>query len=201
MKEGESCEWWGHGAVAAGPIEIDGALWNHHVVRVLRPDPTAARTLARSLSAFGSSLGDQLDAEIDRAAFAVDSAWSLLATWGGTGGYKDLAGDLGGFGTSGCGCGSGGSSDTIGIGHFGTIAPRLDLRSQLQAAVEARCHLGTTHVRVALEMTLDEIVDVQVTMPPDQRALADCVVEAVWDTAVVLPAPPTHSHADLVLGD
>jgi hypothetical protein len=193
--EGRSCEWWGHGEASAGPIKLEGVVWNHKVVRVLRPDPSAGRTLARELGKLGTSFDDAVRAEIDRAAFAVNSVWSMIGTWGGAGGYADLNGELGGFGMSGCGCG-GGSSDSVGIGRIGHISTKLDLRAQLERGIE-KCKRDHARVEIDLELTKDEIVDVAVTTA--DRALHDCVVEAVWETTIVLGNPNAHSHVAVVL--
>ncbi|MGE5186193.1 MAG: VWA domain-containing protein, partial [Acidobacteriota bacterium] len=162
IDEGRSCEWWGRGPAAAGPVTITGLLWNRRFERMVRPDPSRGRRLARALSVV-DELDDALKAQVDRAAFAVNQAWSLFATWGGRGGYGDLdtEGDigLGGFGT--CGCGDGGISDTFG---FGTATIKLDLRSQFARGVGA-CRHGQ-RVTIGIETTREEIVDVDVDVAP-----------------------------------
>jgi len=194
--EGVSCEWWGHGETNAGPIKLEGVVWNHKVVRVLRPDPSAGRTLARELGKLGTDLEDAVRAEIDQAAFAVNSVWSMIGTWGGAGGYADLNLALGGFGMSGCGCGDSGSPDSIGFGRIGHLSSKLDLKTQLERGIE-KCKRDTAHVEIDLELTKDEIVDVAVTTA--DRALHDCVVEAVWDTTIVIGNPNAHSHVVVAL--
>jgi hypothetical protein len=163
---------------------------------VLRADPTQGRAVARELSMIGSGLDEAFLHEVQRAAFAVNEMWSLLGTWGGNDGYGDL--DQIGYGRSGFGCGCGGSSDfgSIGLGSFGFINTKLDLKTQLERGI-ARCAPGTAHVEIDLELTVNEIVDVHVKAAP---ALHDCIVEAVWDTSVTLANAPTHSYAHTVLG-
>jgi hypothetical protein len=195
LAEGSSCMWWGHGIAAVGPIELDGLLWNHRVERVLRPDPAQGRAVARELSVIASGLGEALELEIKRAAFAVNDVWSLLGTWGGSDGYGDV--DKIGLGGWGRGCACGGSGDIgIGVGSFGTLGRKLDLKAQLERGI-ARCKPGNAHIEIDLEMTVNEIVDVHVTADP---ALHDCIVEAVWDTSVVIPDAQNHSYAHTVFG-
>jgi hypothetical protein len=191
MPEGTSCTWWGHGVAAVGPIELDGMLWNHRVQRVLRPDPTQGRRVARELSILGSDLGDALQHEIERAAYAVNEVWAMTASWGGSDGYGDIdAIGVGRFG-SGCGCGGGSIGDSIGLGTIGYVTTKLDLKQQLERGI-ARCKPGGAHVEIDLELTLNEIVDVTVKTDP---ALHDCIVEAVWDTPVTIANAPSHSYA------
>ena len=57
LDEGTACSWWGLGTGVSGPVRVDGLLWGHHVVRVVRPDPSQGRSLARVLSAIGSATG------------------------------------------------------------------------------------------------------------------------------------------------
>jgi hypothetical protein len=55
-------------------------------------------------------------------------------------------------------------------------------------------------VEVKLETTRVEIVDVEVTITPrgtpttvQQRKLHDCIEDAMWDVALVLPLPQAHA--------
>ena len=155
MPAGTSCTWLGKGTPSAGPIVIDGLLWNRPMKRVVVPDPAQARAIARELSALGG-LEAPLQAEVDRAAMAVNAVWSLYAAWGGDGGYAERLGfGHGGFGT-------GGSTDTATIGDtIGTthLMPEVDLSAQLAGPLAA---CGDAHATIEIDLTLDEIVDVAV---------------------------------------
>jgi hypothetical protein len=196
LERGRSCAWWGEGPAAAGPVTITGMLWNSPFTRIVRPDPAGARTLARRLVAV-TGLADDVQHDIDLAAFVLDGAWAMLATWGGKGGYSD-AEDIGriGLGTIGtCGC-DGGIGD-FGHGTGTGVMPRLDLRAQLARAV-AGCQPRGASVKIDLETTLQEIVDVGVTVD-GPRALHDCIVDAVWDTFLAIPNAPEHAHTSFVI--
>jgi hypothetical protein len=140
--------------------------------------------------------------EIERAAFAADRVWSLLATWGGSGGYGDIdqLGMIGGgsFGTCGCD----GGFDTIGHGTLGIREPRLDLRDQF-ARVVAACEPGTARIDIEIETTVQEIVDVGVTVTnagARTGTVHDCVVDGVWDTFVAIPNAPAHATTRFAFG-
>jgi len=190
LAEGSSCTWWGRGDAVSGPITFEGFLWGQRITRVLRADPSQARHLARELTTSDSISDDDLKKRIDRAAFAINNAWSMLATWGGTGGYADLEGsDTFGFGRFGSSSHDG-VGDTIGMlsGHV-----KLDLKKQLAPAVAA-CHATRSKVTIELETTLQEIVDVTVAVKPDDEAIQRCIVEAIWDLSLSIPnAPATAS--------
>jgi hypothetical protein len=186
MLAGTSCSWWGKGLGASGAVVVDGQLWGRKIHRVLMPNLARSRTVARELSRAGSFEDDpKLKEQIQRAAAAVNSVWSLIATWGGHGSYPDDFGFGDGF-TGACGCD--GRSDDMGS-TFGLGGPKLDLTSQLAPAV-ASCHPGNAHLDVDVEITRQEIVDVAVQGgTPSLRA---CVTEAVWRIELAIHDPPDH---------
>jgi hypothetical protein len=174
---------------------MTGMLWNKHVTRVVRPDPGAARTLARRLVT-EQGFDAEVENEIARAAFVLDSFWSLFGQWGGSGGYGDE--DLGRIGLGG----SGGSSDDFGIGdrgfgHGSGTGIHLDFHSQLQPAIDA-CHAGSVRVEVETETTIEEIVDVAVTTA--DPTVAACVADKVWDTFLSIEHAPSHTRTTTVFG-
>jgi hypothetical protein len=185
LDEGLSCTWWGQGNGAAGPITITGLMWNIPFKRVVRADPTQARSLARALSVM-QVLDVELQKQVDEAALAVNSMWSLFGQWGGSGGYEDV----GGFGTIGTGSFSSSSHDRgFGTPGTGRGMPPLDLRGQLQPAID-RCGARDANVVIVVETTLTEIVDVRVETA--DVTIASCVTEAVWDTTLGLADPPAR---------
>ena len=191
MPEGESCDWWARGTAVAGPVKVIGLLWNKRFERLVRPDPSRARQVARELSTM-SLLEDELQAQVEHAAFAVNRAWSLFATWGGRDGYSDVQPDGFGFGSIGtCGCGDGGISDRFGFARGGV---KLDLREQFAKAVAA-CRRGDERVEIAIETTREEIVGVDVTT---DSAIRDCIADGVWDTIVAIPNAPEHATTRFV---
>ncbi len=192
LAEGHACRWWGRGGVEAGPVTIEGLVWNKRFVRMVRPEPVYARELARELTMTNAVDGDALRIAIERAAFAVDSAWSLLATWGGTGGYNDL-GEIGTMGMSSSGgcCGDVGTTSSD-RGYVIAASPVLDLRAQFADAV-ALCKPDGARVEIEIETTQQEIVDVEVEVTGGSRALHDCIVEGVWDTPVAIKNAPEHA--------
>jgi hypothetical protein len=193
LHEGETCTWWGEGSGAPGPITITGLLWNKPIKRVVHADPSLARAVARALSVM-QTLGPGLQQEVDRAAFAVNAFWSLFAQWGGSGGYEDL----GGFGTIGGGRLSTRSHDVgRGTPSSGRGRVPLDLRDQLKSAVAA-CNPGTVRVALAVETTVEEIVDVAVTVTPYVAALERCVREGVWDVTLRLADAPPRATSRVV---
>jgi hypothetical protein len=186
LGEGLSCSWWGKGDVKSDAVVVEGYLWGQHLHRVLHPDPARARAVARELSVM-SVLDDAVRTEVDHAAFAVNSAWSLLATWGGNGGYSDEE-SYGGMIGNECGCDL--PSDVGYTVASGDEPPVADLEPQLQSAIAA-CHPGGTHLDIAVELTGEEIVDVTVTGATG--ALRTCVSEAVWNTELRIADPPYHA--------
>jgi len=184
LAAGMSCTWWGKGTADAGPITVEGMLWNHRFVRTLRPDPSQALTLARVLSNDGA-LEPPLQDQIHRAALAVNSVWSLFTVWGGDGGYEEV----GGGGSFGVGSFSTRSHD-IGHGTGTGTAVTLDVRWQLDGAIK-RCRRDAARIDVTLELTREEIVDVSVDAA--NSAVRNCVVEAMWETTLVVSNAPFHA--------
>lgn len=187
LAEGSSCTWWGKGAAESGPVTIEGRVWGRRFVRAIAPDPSRARTIARELTAF-AAFDEDVEQEIDAAAYVVDSVWSLFATWGGTGGYADTElamNAVGGFSTCG------GDTGTTGGGGYADAHPVvLDLRDQL-APVIAACRADDHRIAITIETTRDEIVAVAVAADaPDVR---DCVEEGVWDVPLALATPVAHA--------
>jgi hypothetical protein len=192
MFEGHSCVWWGDGTPTSGAITIKGALWGTTITKSVRPDARRGRSVARILSTL-ANLESELVQEVETAAFAVNSVWSLFAMWGPRGGY-DESERFGTLGVSGLGF-IGSISHDVGIG-VGSIArmPDRELRQQLAGAV-ARCH-PRAQVTVTVETTLDEIAGVEVTA--NDAAIQTCITEGVWDTFVSLVLPPPFMRTRLV---
>ncbi|HEY1546241.1 MAG TPA: vWA domain-containing protein [Kofleriaceae bacterium] len=176
--QGTSCTWIASGRVDA-PIHISGRVWGHEIDRQISPSDAHAVQLARELVT--ESLDDNLQAEVNVAARAVDSAWSLFATWG-QGGYANRV-EVG-IGTGVFGCGCGGSGGTGRYGTSGTILVTTpdSLQTQLERATR-QCAIPDGGVDVALELTGDEIVDVQANHALEP--VKTCVIEAVWATNVI----------------
>jgi hypothetical protein len=195
LHEGSRCEWYGQGKASAGSVTVTGMMWGRKLVRHVAPDPARALALARSLSTMSEVEGD-LAREVAHAARAVNSEWSMFASWGGGNGYNDLpfVSMCGGgsFGTSGSGSSGSGMSSARG--------PRLDLKAQFAAAV-ASCKPGDAKIELGVETTLEEIVDVSVSVGGrDRERIHECVVAAAWDTMLSIPDAPTHAYTQLVFG-
>ena len=188
MPAGTSCTWLGKGTPSAGPIVIDGLLWNRPMKRVVVPDPAQARAIARELSVLGG-LEAPVQAEVDRAAMAVNAVWSLYAAWGGDGGYAERLG-FGHLEGTGGATDSTTISDTIGTAH---VMPQVDLSAQLAGPLAA---CGDAHGTIEIDLTLDEIVDVAVAHAGAQQ---HCLEDAVWNTLVAVPNAEPRSHARIVL--
>jgi Mg-chelatase subunit ChlD len=193
--EGQACTLWASGRrPSVAPITVEGWVWGKRLMRVVTPERSHDVDVARELSMSGG-LTDDLRTRVDTRARAVNSTWSLYATWGGTEGYDAPGGGGTGWGTI-CGCGSVGT-----IGHgFGTGTgydrePALDLRAQLVPALGS-CNLGDGAVTVAVELTNIEIADVHVTarnLPTAERQRVEaCVAEVVWASSPTIPRPRDH---------
>ncbi len=178
LAEGDGCAWWARGS---GSIHVTGRLWNHAVDREIALDDTHALALARTLAAPLSNLDDTLRPEVERIARAVDSVWSLVASWGGTGGYAGHVVDGLGDGRYGCGCDGPGAGAGYGSAAMPTVQMGT-LTDQLARAV-SHCALRDTRVALDVELTDDEIVDVAVSAPADLTA---CVTDAVWAAPIAL---------------
>jgi hypothetical protein len=186
LAEGEACTWWGKGTSVASAITVEAFLWGHKITRTLVPDATASRHVARELSIGEHFFDEDLRKRIDRAAFAVNDAWSLMASWGGAAGLSEGGGF--GFGRTGSGgscCGS--STDTIGF-STGARRPPLDLEPQLAPIVE-RCNVKTP-LTIYVETSLEEIVGVEITANNETDAIRRCVEEGVWNLALAIPNAP-----------
>jgi hypothetical protein len=196
LPEGTSCIWWGEGSASSGNVTIEGRAWNRVISKTMHPDLSRSLALTRLLSAIGI-LPDELGKEVDRLAAAVNGAWSLYGTWGGTGGYADLPGGGGaGWGTT-CDCSGPG---TIGHGSGTGAGVRNDFAEQLRAQLAdavASCHPDGARVGLTVETTLDEIVDVDVTVMPAAPAVRDCIVEAVWRVPLATKHTPEHATTEL----
>jgi hypothetical protein len=170
-------------------------LWGTRVRRVVEPDRRQARAVARALSVM-PGLSDELQAEVDRLALAVNSAWSLLAIWGSGGGYRDVEGfDSFGQHTFGCCSGHGTSAPAGMIGH--AVMPQRELQRQVAGAI-ARC-AATSKLTISVETTLDEIVDVSVVSATRDTRAETCAREAIWDTAVVFAQPLSYARTTFVI--
>jgi len=204
LVEGAGCAWWFTGEASADQITVEGLVWGRRLTRSFAPDLGHATALARELSGRGG-LDESHQAIADRAARAVNAAWSLFGAWGGHGGYGE---DLGGFGLSGmgaiCGCGQVG---TFGHGSAGPLGSDDHLAAQLAPAIAA-CHAERDLVSVNLELTLTETVDVQVDIQrsPDGepagrvRHRHDCLVEAIWEIELAIGVPRDHQTVTVELG-
>lgn len=187
LREGSACNFIGVGPPSGGAFQVTGMLWNTKVTRTINPDPRGARSLARLLST-AMALPADLFEQIQNAAFAVNSAWSLLAMWGPKGGYADQESwgtfGFGRIGTSGHHT----SSTDTGTGRV-TRRPTEEVRNQLTPAVLHCKPKGA--IRVTVELTKDEIVDVAISAR-DKRdeSLAECITNNVWDTTLSLAEPP-----------
>lgn len=188
LDAGTSCTWYLRAKPTAGPVRFAGLLWNTKVSRVVAPQRSRGREVARELAAVGG-FDTAVQLEIDRAAMAVDSVWSLFSAWGGRGGYADQLG----FGTSGTM--SGHSVGTI-VDRFGnvTAVQPVDLQAQFRDALAA-CG-PFTHGTVTLRLTLEEITDVAVTHAGDDT---HCIEEAIWSTLVRVPDAPPESTASFTI--
>jgi hypothetical protein len=187
IDNGTSATWFAEGSPVAGPISITGFVWGHRITRVVHPDPSRGRSIARELSAAGSFLDSEVHALVEHAAFAVNGSWSLMATWGGSGGFADL----GGIGSvSGGVCCDSGSIGDIGHGTGTGSGIHIDFKKQLAPAI-ARCGAQGIPLSIVIETTLEEIVDVYVNGVDD--TMRTCLQEAVWATSLQIPNAPSHA--------
>jgi hypothetical protein len=202
---GTACAWWIETRAATGPLVVEGWLWGKRIRRVMRPDLTHARTVARELVLRGG-LDDDHQKRVERAARAVDDEWSLVAMWGGSHGYADVSNEGRGYGSGRCCNADGGRTPTVTIGH-GTLAVADDLRPQLAPAIAA-CKASHHRVELVLELTLSEIVDVEVVVQPRVggdapaalQTIRDCITEAVWDIPLAVSRPLDHDTKRIAIG-
>ena len=186
LPEGESCVFWARGSTIASAITIEAFLWGHKIKRTVFPDATSARHLARELSVSSQSFDEDERNRIDRAALAVNSAWSLIATWGGKAGRNEDGGfgfGRSGFGPGGC-CGT--VRDTVGV-TTGSIRQKLDLQAQI-APIVKKCG-AKTPLKILLHTTLEEIDEVSVTTK-EPASVQTCIEEGLWDLAIAIPNAP-----------
>ena len=185
LAEGRTCTAWMKGTSVASAITVEAFLWGHKITRTLVPDATDARHLARELSARSDFFEEDLRKRIDRAAFAVNDAWSLIARWGGTPGRSENGGF--GFGRSGFGPGCCSSSTDRGV-LIGSARLPLDLKSQVTPVVDHCKRQGA--VSIWLQTTMQEIVDLTVDAPSDTAAVRTCIEEGLWELALSVPNAP-----------
>lgn len=202
LAEGRACTWWGTGSSVAETIDVEGMLWGHRWRKTVALGDRDNVALARQIQFVLDAAEPLAIAALD-AAKAVSSRWSLVARWGGNGGYAgEPAGGGAGWGSV-CGCGAPGT-----IGHgFGTGSGTWNkgsLRDQLAAAV-AGCTRADVEIALTVETTLDEIVDVDAKATArsgnkpvtDAGVIETCVEEAVWNTMIFLSPSREHDTASL----
>jgi hypothetical protein len=184
LDEGRGCVWWGEGDAIAGPIAATGKLWGKRITRVITPDASREAELAREL--VGMSILDERASEhAQKKSRAAGSKWSFYAEWGQPGGYELGSMSIRGGGHCCHHSGRSMSVPQVRVGHVLRTLPVIDLSPQF-AHVISRCSLGDGHVSALLELTDAEIVAVTVVAPP---AVARCVEDAIWETAVTPPDP------------
>ena len=181
-------------------MEIVGELWSRQVRVRVSPDPAESRRW--SALVFGSEVMDGLsDKEmmvLARYGRAVSPVTSYLAIEPGvrpsTEGLEDV------------GAGGGGTGEgTIGLGNLATIgrgAGGFDHETWLRKALEpARktCGFGRDAVSIAIETTLDEIVDVP-KLSTDGRGDRACLLEAVWSLELLAAFSSAHESWSVQLG-
>jgi len=191
LAEGRSCEWWGTSG-SGGPIVVTGMLWGKPWSRTVALGDRDNLEIARQLRFVLDATSPLASAALDAAA-VLSHRWSMIASWGGDGGYRD---ELGGGGTgwgSICGCDGFG---TIGHGSASELEIKFvvtPLRNQLFEAV-TRCTKDDLAADLSIEFTRDEVVDVDAKVsgrngkpaPADAAAIESCIEEGVWDTDVQL---------------
>lgn len=191
LEEGTQCTWWGRSATVGAPVVVEGYLWGERVERVVRADLDRSLDVVRALSVM-QVLDSELQALADRAARAVNSVWSLYATWGGDGGYRDSESG-GGVAFAGyCGCDA---SDLVGHGFSSGTINHIDLAPALERIVRS-CAITDTLV-VGVETTLEEIVDVEIT--GGSTSLRTCVEDALWQAPLGAPGAPARTTTRLVV--
>lgn len=182
LDEGHGCTLLAEGDALAGPLLVEGRIWGRRVQRIVTPDLGRRVELARVLMD-SPLLDDRARSRARTLARAANAAWAFYGAWGRPGGYE-----IGSMATRGSSCCDSASASHVAQVRVTTGRPRPplpvhDLSPQFAHAV-TRCGLGDAHVEAALELTGDEIVGVQVVAP---AAVAGCVEDAIWDTALVVP--------------
>ena len=176
-------------------LEIAGELWARPIRVRLSPDPTASRLW--SALVFGSDLMEELDERemmiLARHGGAVSPVTSYLAIEPGvrpsTEGIPLDGSDtaLGGMGEGNIELGNLGTFAQGGGGSFDHVAW---LRKALEPA-RKRCGYAGRPITVAIETTIDEIVDIP-ALPADVPGDRACLREAIW--SVELPAAFASKH-------
>jgi hypothetical protein len=180
-------------AEAPSALSLTGKLWSDPVRLDLAS--TAPFSAATAAFVFGADLHDQLtDAELRTVALAgraVSPVTSYLAIEPGVRPSK-IGLDEPGGGGSGWGTIGYGRYGTIGCGVGGGYLRTEELASLIPTEACARKHApeGPWSVKLSIETTKDEIVDVDVLDGLDP--LAACLVEAAW--SVRLPSSFDHTQ-------
>lgn len=179
-------------------LRIEGQLWSTPVRETAFPDAAQGRRWAGLL--FGSDvLWDLEEEDMMPLAFhggAVSPVTSYLAIEPGVRPSTEGLDENEGMGLSGSGFGAGGGS--IGLGSIGTVGfGGQDMRQELlerrvRAALDA-CGGEKRAVRVTLETTIDEIVEVEAPTIGGAKdvVLERCLVDGVWET----PLSPIFTDA------
>jgi Vault protein inter-alpha-trypsin domain/Proprotein convertase P-domain len=188
LREGEGLRLWDETRASAAPsrLTLTGKLWSDPIHLDLAASP-AFSTQAAAFVFGADQHGNLSEAEqrtVALAGRAVSPVTSYLAIEPGVRPMKIGLEDGPGGGGSGWG--------SIGAGRYGTIgggggsAEQLDLASLIptQACVRKHAPGRAWSVKLSVETTKDEIVDVKVDGALDP--LAACLVEAAW--SVRLPA-------------
>jgi hypothetical protein len=194
LVEGTSCRWLGEGDVVAGPLAASGYIWGKKWSRVVTPNPERAAELARSLLADGL-LDDRVVERARRIARAANEGWSFYGEWGGRGAYHRGSIGLHGFSTRGGRMGFHSAPSVMFGRSLGGKLPDFDLAPQLVQVI-GLCNLVDVEAEIEVETTLSEIVEVRVLAPP---SVSRCVEDAVWDTAISVPAPLRRTNTRVVL--
>jgi len=200
LAQGTACTWWATGPTALDEITVEGLVWGRRWREVVPLGDPASVEVARELGGvLQPDRAPALAAAADLAARAVNSRWSLLATWGGGNGYGDELGTSGSI--SGCGCGGGASHDVgISYGHVRVTGP--DVEHQIGAAIAVCRKPGDgSAVEIGLETTREEIVGVTATITGLPAAAATvmraCVEAAVWELPLVVNEASEHRRWSL----
>jgi hypothetical protein len=153
-------------------IEVHAKIWSKPISFVLARSPAVDEAMPAILIATSPGLTDDETLDVAMRGGVVSPVTSYLAELGGVDPVSPplvLTGSSGGFGfgsvsTCGCGC--------CGIGgRLGYYIDHGRLLEQVRALAEA-CGAGGG----SIELTEDEIVDVEV----DESPGAECLVEAIW---------------------
>jgi Mg-chelatase subunit ChlD len=201
LREGQACTWWGTGPSTVDSFTVEGRIWGRRWRDVITLGDRASLAAARELPfVLPRDHAPALVDAADAAAHAANAKWSLLAVWGGPGGYVAESELLGSW--SGCGCM--GPSDTLGgFGYAGIRVEHPPVADQIRDAIAA-CRTGAAAgagVAIALETTREEIVGVAVTISgvdaTTAAATRACVEAAAWDVPLAIVSPAEHATHQL----